>query len=123
MYGHGTGIVVGSTFVVVVVEGKASAAIGSTDKLKQQASAAIGIAGSVVSAVGYLSWLFNLATIVPSIAVAVRRLHDVGKSGWWLLASLVPVLGGLYLIYLAIQPSDGPNAYGVAPDGAVAASA
>ena len=36
------------------------------------ASAAIGIAGSVVSAVGYLSWLFNLATIVPSIAVAVR---------------------------------------------------
>ena len=61
------------------------------------ASAAIGIASSVVSAVGYLSWLFNLATIVPSIAVAVRRLHDVGKSGWWLLASLVPVDDGLLL--------------------------
>ena len=51
------------------------------------------------------SCIVTLVLLIPSIAVAVRRLHDVGKSGWWLLAGLVPILGSLYLLYLAVQNS------------------
>ena len=45
-----------------------------------------------------LTGIASLALLVPSLAVGVRRLHDVGKSGWWLLAGLVPILGVLYLL-------------------------
>lgn len=54
-----------------------------------------------------LSGLYSLAVLVPSIAIGVRRMHDVGKSGWFLL---IP----FYNIYLAIQPSEGANQYGAA---------
>ena len=50
-----------------------------------------------------LGLLVSLPLIVPGIAVAVRRMHDVGKSGWWLLVMLVPILGFLYILYLAIK--------------------
>ena len=72
--------------------------------------------GLMVGTSGILSTLFGLATVVPSVAVAIRRMHDVGKSGWFVL---IP----LYNLYLAIQPSDGPNAYGSAPAPAAAATA
>lgn len=53
--------------------------------------------------------------LIPNIAVAVRRMHDVGKSGWNLLWSLIPILGWLYVLYLEVQPSTGPNQYGEGP--------
>ena len=49
--------------------------------------------------------LYSLAVLLPGLGLAVRRMHDIGKSGWWLLASLVPVLGWIYVIYLYCQPS------------------
>ena len=52
--------------------------------------------------------IYVLATLLPSLGLEVRRLHDVGKSGWWLLVSLVPILGAIYLIYLLAQPSKAP---------------
>ena len=53
---------------------------------------------------------------MPSLAVAIRRLHDTGRSAWYLLFSLVP-FGGLYLLYVYVQPSSGEaNAYGPPPD-------
>ena len=54
---------------------------------------------------GILQILFALALIIPSIAVGVRRLHDIGKSGWWMLLALVPVIGILILIFLFVQES------------------
>lgn len=51
--------------------------------------------------------VYSLAVLVPGIAAGVRRLHDMGKCGWWLLAPL-------YNIYLLIQPSEGKNQYGEA---------
>lgn len=56
--------------------------------------------------------LVSLGLLLPGISVSVRRLHDVGRSGWWLLLGLVPVVGFLVLVYFYIQPSEtGPNAF------------
>ena len=44
--------------------------------------------------------LYGLAVLVPGLAVCVRRLHDIGKSGWWVLIGLVPVIGGIWLLVL-----------------------
>lgn len=49
---------------------------------------------------GVLTILFTLGTFIPSLAIEVRRLHDVGKSGWWVFISLVPVIGGIWLLVL-----------------------
>ena len=58
----------------------------------------------------------RLAILVPQIAVGIRRLHDTGKSGWTVLWALIPILGGLYLLYLLIQPGEaGTNEYGPEP--------
>lgn len=60
-----------------------------------------------------LSWLTALALLLPNLAVGARRLHDIGKSGWWLLIGLVPLIGTLVLLYFYIQPSQaGRNAFG-----------
>jgi len=57
------------------------------------------------SGTGILSTLYLLALLVPSIAIAVRRLHDIGKSGWWLLIGLVPFVGGIILLVFYCLPS------------------
>ena len=67
---------------------------------------------------GLLTGLFALAVLIPGLAVGVRRLHDVGKSGWMLLLAVIPFVN-FYLLYLLVQPGDpGPNAYGPDPKGA-----
>jgi uncharacterized membrane protein YhaH (DUF805 family) len=59
-----------------------------------------------------------LAMLLPGIAVGARRLHDTGRSGWWLLIAFVPLIGGLLLIYFYILQGDaGPNRYGEDPRG------
>ena len=55
-----------------------------------------------------LAGLYSLAVLLPSLGLAVRRLHDIGKSGLWILVALVPILGFFYLIYLYCQPSSAP---------------
>lgn len=60
--------------------------------------------------------IYGLVLLVPGIAVAVRRLHDINKPGLWLLVALVPLVGAIYLIYLYIQKGDeGKNDFGPAP--------
>ena len=51
----------------------------------------------------YVSWTFSLATLLPSLAVGARRLHDIGKSGWWQLIWLIPVIGWIVLIVFYAQ--------------------
>ncbi len=48
--------------------------------------------------IGYLSGIFGLATIIPSLAVAVRRLHDTNRVGWWLLVAFIPIIGPIILL-------------------------
>lgn len=71
------------------------------------------------SGYGILSGLYSLAIILPGLAVAVRRLHDTGRSGWWLLIGLVPLVGPIVLLVFCVQDSQqGTNQYGPNPKGA-----
>jgi uncharacterized membrane protein YhaH (DUF805 family) len=65
---------------------------------------------------GYLYVLYALAVLIPGIAVAVRRLHDQGKSGWWYFIVLVPIIGGIWFLILMVTDSTpGENEYGPNP--------
>ncbi|MEM9603477.1 MAG: DUF805 domain-containing protein [Pseudomonadota bacterium] len=59
--------------------------------------------------------VFSLLLLVTSISVTARRLHDIGRSGWWQLISFIPLVGWLVLIYFMVQPSEGDNRFGPAP--------
>ena len=62
-----------------------------------------------------LQLLFNLATLLPTLAVTVRRLHDTDRSGWWILLGLIPIIGNLILLWWYIQRgTEGDNEYGPA---------
>lgn len=65
---------------------------------------------------GVLTLLVALAYFLPMLAAGVRRLHDTGRSGWWLLISLVPFVGAIVLIVFLASPGEpGSNRYGPPP--------
>jgi uncharacterized membrane protein YhaH (DUF805 family) len=64
--------------------------------------------------------LFALGVLLPGIAVGVRRLHDLDRSGWWLLLSFIPIVGGIILlIWFCGKGTDGPNRFGADPLAAI----
>lgn len=67
--------------------------------------------------IGYMLFaLYALVTVIPTIAVVVRRLHDVGKSGWFYFIFLIPLIGGIWLLVLMCTEGDsGSNEYGPDP--------
>ena len=66
--------------------------------------------------VGLLGGIYGLAIIIPSIAVSVRRLHDIDRTGWWVLISLVPVIGTIILLVFAVlDGTPGQNRFGPNP--------
>ena len=70
----------------------------------------LGIVGLIFSG------LFSLAILLPSLAVAIRRMHDIGKSGWWICINLIPLVGTIWYIVLAAKDSDaGSNQWGDYP--------
>ena len=76
------------------------------------------IVGSILGAMIHpaISFLVSLGLLLPALGVSVRRLHDVGRSGWWLLLSFVPLVGFLVLLYWDVQPGEpGANAWGEPP--------
>jgi len=77
----------------------------------------LGAISSTLGAIIYgLFGIAMLAIIIPSIGLTIRRLHDVDKSGWFILVSLIPLVGGLYLLYLLItEGTVGQNQYGPDP--------
>ena len=65
---------------------------------------------------GVLFGLYWLATLLPALGVAVRRLHDTGRSGLWILIAVVPVIGWLVLLFFYVLDSEaGPNRFGPNP--------
>lgn len=74
--------------------------------------------GIAMKGIGYgpLYGLYLLAIIIPSIAVGVRRLHDIGKSGWMMLISFIPLIGVIWLLVLFVTDGNpGENEYGPNP--------
>ena len=70
-------------------------------------------------AAGATLFIYCLIVIVPSLSVTVRRLHDIGKSGWWYLIGFVPVIGGIILLVFSLIDSEPyPNEYGLNPKAA-----
>ena len=62
--------------------------------------------------------IFALGILIPSIAVQVRRFHDQGKSGWFVLLGFIPLVGGLIvLVFMCLEGDQGPNEYGPDPKG------
>ncbi|WP_395634325.1 DUF805 domain-containing protein [Flavobacterium sp.] len=65
---------------------------------------------------GYLYLVVALGTFIPGLAVAVRRLHDVGKSGWFYFIALIPIIGAIWLLVLFFtEGNQGENQYGPDP--------
>jgi uncharacterized membrane protein YhaH (DUF805 family) len=65
---------------------------------------------------GVIASLYSLAVLVPGLAVAIRRLHDTGRSGWWALLAFVPILGVIVLFVFALMDGEpGTNRYGANP--------
>lgn len=94
--------------VYMIVAGLALALVGHSDS----------------GAVGLLIFaplcLYLMAVIVPGLAVTVRRLHDTGRSGWWILISFVPFVGGIILlVFMCLDSEPGPNLHGLNPKGVV----
>jgi uncharacterized membrane protein YhaH (DUF805 family) len=70
------------------------------------------------SNVGLLSGIYALAIIIPTVAVSVRRLHDIDRTGWWVLINLVPVIGSIVLLVFAVlDGTPGENRFGPNPKG------
>ena len=89
------------TFVLAVVEGVA------------------GLSGMVGGVYGPLTTLLLLGTFIPGLAVGIRRLHDLDKSGWMYLIAFIPLVGGIVLIvWFCQRGTEGPNRFGDDPLGA-----
>jgi len=64
---------------------------------------------------GLLSILYILAMLIPAIAVTIRRLHDIGRSGWWWLLAFIPLDGIVLLVFACLDSNPGENQFGPNP--------
>lgn len=84
-------------------------------------SVAISIVANIIfstEVAQIVSWLYALAILLPSLGIAARRLHDIGKSAWWLLIGLIPLVGAIVLIvFYCLDSQPETNAYGPNPKG------
>ena len=76
----------------------------------------LGVIQSILHVGSLLTGLFGLAMLLPNLGVAVRRLHDIGRSGWWIFIAIIPIVGWILIIYWYAQPgTSGANAFGPDP--------
>ena len=75
------------------------------------------ISGIISAIIPDLAGIWSLATLIPGIAICVRRLHDIGKSGWYYLIGLIPLVGGIILIVWFCKDSTPDNQWGPNPKG------
>lgn len=80
----------------------------------------VALAKVTGATVGVFQWAYTVAMFVPSLAVAVRRLHDTNRSGWWILLALVPLVGLVLIWFLAEDSDTAANRYGQNPKLAIA---
>ncbi|MGE8082111.1 DUF805 domain-containing protein [Peribacillus loiseleuriae] len=79
-------------------------------------SIVLSILESVANLSPFLTALYSLAILLPSLAVGARRLHDTGRSGWWQLIAFIPLIGSIILLVFMCQGSqENDNQYGSKP--------
>lgn len=79
----------------------------------------LGVIEALAGIPSGLSAIYLLAVVTPGLAVTVRRLHDSGRSGWWFLIALVPLVNLLMLAFMVTDSQPGTNKYGPNPKAAV----
>ena len=78
---------------------------------------------AIVTVFGLVLLVFELAVLIPTLAVGFRRLHDTNRSAWWMLISFVPLIGGVVLlVFYCLDGTPGPNKFGPDPKGRGATS-
>ncbi len=76
----------------------------------------VALSGGNPMIVSVIYWLYYLAILIPTLAVSVRRLHDIGKSGWMILINLIPIIGAIwFLVLTCFDSTEGNNEYGPNP--------
>ncbi len=85
---------------------------------------AANIIDAVIGSFGVVSGLAGLALLLPGLSVSIRRLHDIDRTGWWVLIALIPIIGFIVLLIFYLQQGDaGENRYGPPPaEGAASAA-
>ena len=74
------------------------------------------------ASIGLFSSVYVIAMMLPTFAVLARRLHDIGRSGWWILIGLIPIIGAIVLLIFTVRDSqEGENRFGPNPKEAAAA--
>ena len=71
----------------------------------------VGFIGGLIG-IDILAYIVSLATFLPGLAISFRRLHDTGRSAWWLLLCLIPLVGAIIVIVFECQPSGPENKWG-----------
>ena len=80
-------------------------------------SIVVSLFSSELSIMYIASMIVGLAFLLPGLGIAVRRLHDIGKSGWWMFISLIPLIGAIILLVWWCKDSQmEPNEYGPVPN-------
>lgn len=78
-------------------------------------SLVIALVDYLIGTGSILGMIYSLAVLLPSLSVTARRLHDTGRSGWWILISFIPFIGAIILLVFLCQDSQGDNKYGANP--------
>nr|WP_320137078.1 DUF805 domain-containing protein [uncultured Amphritea sp.] len=76
----------------------------------------LSVVDNLVGSLGIIGGLYGLAVLIPGIAVSVRRLHDINRSGWWLLLAFIPLIGGIVLlVFMVLDSKNEGNNFGSDP--------
>ena len=85
------------------------------------AAVLLGVEMAVFGGPGVLYGIYMLAILLPALGVTVRRLHDTGRTGWWVLVWLIPIVGPIViLVFMVLDSQPGDNEYGPNPKTAAA---
>lgn len=102
-------------YIAFIVPGLTAYTAATMDAAATGSTTVPAMPGSLMAGYAVLS-LINLALLLPSLGVTVRRLHDTDRSGFWIFLGLVPVVGGIILIvWEATAGTPGPNRFGPDP--------
>jgi len=101
------------SFILTIIDSALGLGGSTTREFDRTAT---GISAGYYTSGGLLTGLFALATLIPNLAVAVRRLHDTDRSGWWILLSFLPLIGWIVLlVFYLTDGTRGPNRFGPDP--------